>query len=69
VCVSSFQIPNSGASSSLPHHFTSLHVALYTTPQGAQLVTQHSVRWAAATLLSRAFSIDLSDDECVEGGA
>ena len=33
------------------------------------LITQSSVAWAAATLLSRAFSLDMTtDDEMVAGG-
>lgn len=34
----------------------------------AELVTEASVGWAAATLLSRAFSLDMAGDEAVEGG-
>jgi len=33
-----------------------------------ELFTQASVAWAAATLLSRAFCLDFSDDEMVAGG-
>lgn len=33
-----------------------------------ELVTTESVRWAAATLVSRAFNLDLSEEEPLEGG-
>lgn len=33
-----------------------------------ELVTTESVRWAAATLVSRAFNLDLSEEEPMEGG-
>ena len=34
---------------------------------GAELVTRESVGWAAAVLLSRAFSLDLAEEEPMEG--
>ncbi len=36
-------------------------------PQGGELVSVASVRWAAATLLSRGFSLDVHEEEPVEG--
>lgn len=34
---------------------------------GHELITEQSVKWAAATLLSRAFSLDLNEEEPMEG--
>lgn len=41
--------------------------AQYKAATGSELVSSASVTWAAATLLSRAFSLDLNEEEPIEG--